>query len=119
LAGASARYPVTHRLLTGKQFQYVFNHCERKVGNQFLTLLAIRNGLPHPRLGTVISLRNAGNAVQRNRVKRLIRESFRCNQHKLAGKDIVALGKRGIGKRSNHEILNALCQNWENLVDDQ
>ena len=54
-----------------------------------VTIYAVPNGLSHPRLG--ISLRRAvGTAVRRNRIKRLLRESFRMHQYDLpVGYDLV------------------------------
>lgn len=55
----------------------------------FGVLLAAANGLGHPRLGISIP-RRVGTAVKRNRIKRLLRESFRLEQRSLpAGVDLV------------------------------
>src|SRR5829696_5887233 len=56
-----------------------------------LTAYAMPNPLGHPRLGMSVS-RKVGNAVRRNRIRRLIRESFRLLQHDLPqGYDLVVV----------------------------
>ena len=57
-----------------------------------------------PRLGLVVGKR-FGNAVKRNRMKRLIREAFRLNKHKLlSGCDIVAIPRQELHGSAYHEI---------------
>ncbi len=117
MSGATARYPRTHRLLAAAQYQSVFRHCERKAADRFLTVLALRNSLAYPRLGTTVSIRNAGGAVQRNRIRRLIRESFRQHQDMLAGWDLVVLARAGIGARSNPQLFSALENHWRTIAN--
>jgi ribonuclease P protein component len=55
-----------------------------------IDLLAAPNGLDYSRLGMIVPKKVLATAIARNRVKRLIRESFRLNQTALAGLDVVA-----------------------------
>jgi len=47
------------------------------------------NELGHARLGLAIAARAVGNSVARNRIRRLVRESFRLRQHELPAADLV------------------------------
>jgi len=83
-------FPRTHRLRSKLDFSAVFDAGIRQSRGP-LTVLARPNDLPHPRLGLSLS-RRVGNAVRRNRIKRLLREAFRLMQHDLPrGYDIVVI----------------------------
>jgi len=74
------------------------------------------NGKHIPRLGLVISKRFAKNAVQRNRIKRLIRESFRHHKVLLTGLDIAVLLKSVIPKPAESRNVNArLEKQWQEI----
>src|SRR5574337_145235 len=56
----------------------------------------------------------AGMATVRNRAKRLAREAFRLNRHRLpAGSDIVVTAKKGIGDLSRRDIRGQICDLFE------
>jgi ribonuclease P protein component len=116
LSAATARYPITYRLLKAAQYQRVFKRSEFKAGDRFMTILAVTNELQHPRLGTAVSIKAAGNAVQRNRIKRLVRESFRLHQELLGSNDLVVLVRPGISSRSNQQLLSALDTHWHTIA---
>ncbi len=104
------------RLLTARQFSAVFDSPTGKVPGKHVLLLARENGLDHPRLGLVIGKKNVKLAVQRNRLKRLIRESFRHNQETLTGWDIVVIARKGLGELENPELHQQFGKLWKRLL---
>lgn len=54
--------------------------------------------------------------MQRNRLKRLIRESFRQQQEALAGLDIVVIGKPVAINTMNQDLLKLLGRQWMELT---
>jgi ribonuclease P protein component len=103
-------------LLKAAQYQRVFKRSEFKASDRYITILAVTNELQHPRLGTAVSIKAAGNAVQRNRIKRLVRESFRLHQELLGSNDLVVLVRPGISSRSNQQLLSALDTHWHTIA---
>ena len=83
-------YPRSRRLGGRLQFAAVFDAKVRESRGP-LQCYALPNDLGHPRLGISIS-RRVGTAPKRNRIKRLLRESFRLMQHDLPrGYDLVVV----------------------------
>jgi len=95
-AGPDARFPKANRLLRRPEFSRVFDTGLRVQG-RFATLLMSPNEAGRARLGIVAS-RKLGDAVRRNRAKRLIREVFRQSnpQAVLQGVDVVVIPRREI-----------------------
>lgn len=69
------------RLTLAKEYAAVYEAKARK-GRGPLTVFAMPNGRTHARLGLAIS-RKVGGAVVRTRLKRMLREAFRHEQHAL------------------------------------
>jgi ribonuclease P protein component len=98
------------RLLTSAEFGVVFSEPDSRVSSRYLLLLAKTNVLSHPRLGLVISKKNVGCAVARNRVKRLCREAFRLQQAGLISADIVVLARSGLSALDNAALRSLLVE---------
>lgn len=108
-------FPRCSRLLNAGDYRTVFNGAKVKVSDKHLLILACPNPLSRPRLGLVIAKKHVRLASQRNRVKRLIRESFRLNQHDLPGLDIVVLARPGLGGLDNPALQQLLNRSWQRL----
>ncbi|VAW66009.1 Ribonuclease P protein component [hydrothermal vent metagenome] len=117
-----------HRLLSADEFSRVFKKPFRS-SDRYLTILAVvreKSGGDNieientdrlsARLGLAISKKNAKRAVDRNRIKRLIRESFRQNKHKLPAIDLVVMAKPITKNADNAQIFQSLEAHWNKLA---
>ncbi|NOQ42520.1 MAG: ribonuclease P protein component [Desulfuromusa sp.] len=96
-------YPGFRRLRKSWEYQLV-----KKMGCKFNTphfvLLVFENSVKSSRLGVTVS-RRVGNSVQRNRLKRVVREFFRTNRYLYPGLlDYSIIAKRGAALLSSAEI---------------
>lgn len=110
------RFTKHQRLLSAKDYSPVFAKADFKVSNKTLLILARQNTLGISRLGLVVSKKNVRHAVQRNRVKRVTRESFRLQQHTIPAMDIVVLARHGLGELSNAQLHTELNRLWRSLI---
>lgn len=94
-----------HKLLNSQDFSQVFEKSEFKVSTSSSLILAKLTTNSYPRLGLVVSKKNVGCAVARNRVKRLCRETFRLRSSGLPKMDMVVLARSGISQLENSQIV--------------
>ena len=102
------------RLLKARDYERVFNGARKSSGQAF-TVLARPSGRQLPRLGLAIPRKQIKKAVQRNRIKRVIRESFRHNQQLLRGLDVVVVAKHGIPAKSTQSLFECLERHWQRI----
>ena len=107
----SASFTRELRLLDAAQYKYVFAKA-RRFGNRSFTLLVRKNEEEHARLGLAIAKKSAKRAVDRNRIKRIIRESFRHTQHQLPNIDVVIMCRPSAVALTKAEIRQQLDQQW-------
>jgi ribonuclease P protein component len=87
-------FPQSRRMKTPAEFERCYAR-KRSASDGVLIVYACENGLAFPRLGCSVS-KKVGNAVVRNRYKRLFREAFRLSQHDLpAGVDFILIPRPG------------------------
>jgi ribonuclease P protein component len=114
LAKAPLGFPREHRLNKPADFQRVFAQAF-KSQDACLTVLARAGEAERARLGLAVSKKNVRKAVARNRVKRLVRESFRLRQASLGGLDIVVLARPEAGRADRKTLRDSLRKHWEFL----
>ncbi|HAZ54279.1 MAG TPA: ribonuclease P protein component, partial [Franconibacter helveticus] len=84
----------------------------QRAGTPQITILGRHNSLGHPRIGLTVAKKNVKRAHERNRIKRLTRESFRLLQHELPSMDFVVVAKRGVADLDNRALSEALEKLW-------
>ncbi|MFY9972806.1 MAG: ribonuclease P protein component [Chromatiaceae bacterium] len=113
--GRSAEaFPPGLRLRDAAAFRRVFAKPTRFGGSGFL-ILARTGRCSGPRLGLAISKRCANRAVDRNRLKRIVRESFRLRASQLPAVDVVVLCTRDARQLPPARLRQTLEQAWERI----
>ncbi|WP_456438112.1 ribonuclease P protein component [Desulfurobacterium sp.] len=91
------------RIRKSRDFKYVFES-GKSLGGSTMALYFILKESGKPRAGFIASKRFSKRAVDRNRAKRLMREVFRLNKHRLLPCDIVFIAKKGMNGASYREV---------------
>ena len=76
------------------------------------TVLFSPNGTDQPRLGLAIGKKNCRLSTGRNRLKRVVRESFR-QQATLGGVDIVVINQPAASRATNKALFESLEAHWQ------
>ena len=107
-----------NRLLKQAEFRAVFSQ-HRRSEDQYLKVLARENTSTQHRLGLAVAKKNCRRAVDRNRIKRIVRESFR---HHVTGKasgtpmDFVVMSKAKSNAVANDILHRSLERHWRELL---
>jgi ribonuclease P protein component len=70
------------------------------------------NEVGHARLGMAISAKLVRSAVRRNRIRRVIRETFRMHQHRLPAVDLFVVVRAAAAGCSNPDLVSHLLRLW-------
>ena len=86
-------------------------HRGATAGNRLLVVYCLRNGTGHSRLGLTVSAK-LGHAVERNRMRRRLREVYRLHEAELLpGYDIVIV--------ACHKQLYYLCREFKRMMNER
>nr|WP_274600781.1 ribonuclease P protein component [Ectothiorhodospira shaposhnikovii] len=107
-------FPRHVRLLQASDYHRVFRDAHRVSQPPFTGLWAL-SPTAGPRLGMAVAKKNVRQATQRNRIKRLIRESFRRHRSGMAPMDMVIMCKPGAQHFNNADLHQALERLWKRM----
>lgn len=100
-------YPRSARIRNKKQYNQVFNKGSVVKSPGFVVYSTL-NSLDSARLGIIVSKKSAAKAVDRNRIKRLCKNTFRLKRNLLLSKDFVILARPKAKYLSNEELIACL-----------
>jgi ribonuclease P protein component len=104
-----------NRLLLPNEYKFVFKNGRKLQSLCFVTICCV-NGKDHARLGLAIAKKNVRLAHDRNRVRRIVRETFRHYQGALKGFDIVVMAQKALEEGNNDLLRQELNKQWQSLV---
>ena len=113
---ATQRFPKASRLLNAADYSAVFDKTHFKVSCRYFLILARFSSDANTRLGLIVAKKHIPTAVQRNRVKRLIRTSFRSLDPLPNHLDLVVLVRKGADKIHNRQVFALLNALWSDVA---
>jgi ribonuclease P protein component len=116
--GPQYRLRNNNRLRTAAGFARVFKKATRS-RDKWFTVLCRDNDTQVARLGLAISKKHCKTATGRNRIKRIVRESFRNAQHRLAGLDVIVLSQPATAAADNRRLRDSLATHWQRCGHEQ
>jgi ribonuclease P protein component len=115
-APARLTLPAQRRLRRKSDFDAAYAG-GRRFGNGFFGVTALWNDKGWPRLGLAVAVRTAGGGVERNRIRRIIRESFRLHQHELPGVDLIVSARNRAKDAPPSELHASLVALWKKVKE--
>lgn len=116
--GATQSFDRLTRLTSGAQFRYVFARPDVTQDRYFRVLRRTNDG-NNCRLGLAVSRKVCATAAGRNRIKRLVRESFRLNRRRLEADgnwDFVVLPSGQAPHADNAALRKSLEGHWQKVM---
>lgn len=103
------------RLLKAAEYKAVFDGAQFNFSCRCFLILAVSNKFSKSRLGLVLAKKNIPGAVQRNRIKRHLRESFRRGPGLASPLDLVVLVRKDADKLNNSQLSQQIASLFEDL----
>jgi len=108
------KFSRAHRLSQKADIRNVFQLGKKRRLSE-LSMFIYPNLYTHSRLCVTISKKSVPKSYQRNQIRRIIRESFRLNQHDLPSYDIVIVVYKSMGLLTKKQIWEILSKQWQKL----
>ena len=108
-------FPAQRRLLKSSDFERVYG-ARWRISDSYFAANLIEGTAASPRLGLSVGAKAVGNAVSRNRIKRVVRESFRSHQHRLPVLDIVIGARAAARTAHNARLFESLDELWTRIA---
>ena len=108
--------PAQRRLRRKAEFDAAYAN-GRRFGNGFFGVIAFLNDKGWPRLGLAVAVRAAGGGVLRNRIRRIVRESFRLHQHTLPSVDLIVSARARAKDAAGPELHASLAGLWKKVTE--
>jgi ribonuclease P protein component len=89
----------------------------RRMSDGFFSVTARANDADTPRLGLAVAVKLAGSAVARNRLRRIIRESFRLHQKELPAVDLVVSARPASRGATAPALRASLAVLWKKVSE--
>ena len=106
----------SRRLLTKRDYNHVFKQAKKIVTREFV-ILYVNNSCGYSRLGLALSKKSISKAHDRNKVRRVLRETFRTNQQ-LPSVDVVVLARQAVKNIQPSTLFHSVSKLWDKLVLD-
>ena len=108
-------FPRQLRLTRAAEYRQIFNN-NKRISDDSITILVGNKSGAFPRLGFAIARKQIAKAVDRNRLKRIFRESFRKNQQRLPARDMVIMVRRSIMLVDTAQLNSTLEKHWISVI---
>ena len=108
-------FPAARRLRRKAEFDQLYARGQR-LGNSHFGMTVHPNDLGLARLGLAVASKPFGGSVPRNRIRRLIRESFRLRQHDLPDVDLIVSARPRAKDATPAQLRASLDVLWDRVI---